>query len=62
MELAEESILFLGGVLLVLAGWMVIHFANPKTSIPIKLLVTISFALGFAGVALLPIDLTVTSV
>ena len=50
------------GFLFVLSLWLVIHYANHKTSILIKLLVAVSFTLGFAGVALLPIDLTVTTV
>lgn len=62
MNRPEDSFLLLLGFLFVLSLWLVIHYANHKTSILIKLLVAVSFTLGFAGVALLPIDLTVTTV
>jgi len=57
-----ESLGFLGGALFVLAAWMVRHFAAPGTSLLIQLLATVSFALGLSGIALLPIDLSITQV
>jgi hypothetical protein len=62
MALPMESLGILGGALFVLAGWLVRHFAAPGTSFMIQLLATISFALGFGGIALLPIDLAITQV
>jgi len=62
MGLPMESLGILGGALFVLAGWIVRHFAAPGTSLLIQLLATISFALGFGGIALLPIDLSITKV
>lgn len=61
MNLVKESLFLLGGVLIIASGWIVQHFASPGTSILIKLLAIISFALGFGGIALLPIDLTATT-
>lgn len=62
MTLPMESLGILGGALFVLAGWLVRHFVAPGTSLLIQLLATISFALGFGGIALLPIDLSITQV
>ena len=62
MNRPEESLLLLTAFLFILAAWLVMHFANSKTSRLTKLLVAISFTLGFVGTALLPIDLTITTV
>mmetsp|Transcript_5562 Transcript_5562/g.8221 ORF Transcript_5562/g.8221 Transcript_5562/m.8221 type:complete len:642 (-) Transcript_5562:117-2042(-) len=52
-----QSLLPLCIALFTLAASLVRHYASPRVSIPVKLLATIAFALGFGGVALLPIDL-----
>jgi hypothetical protein len=62
MSLPVESLAILGGGLFILAAWLVNHFASPGSALLIQLLATISFALGFGGIALLPIDLAITEV
>ena len=62
MTLPMESLGILGGALFVVAASIVRHFAAPATPLLIQLLATISFALGFGGIALLPIDLSITEV
>lgn len=62
MTLPMESLGIIGGALLVLSFWIVRHFAARGTSFLIQLLATISFSLGFGGIALLPIDLSITEV
>ena len=59
---AESTLGILFAIFFVLAALLVNHFAARKTSILILFLVTLSFTLGFGGIALLPIDLTVTTV
>jgi hypothetical protein len=59
---AESTLGILFGIFFVLAAFLVYHFAAPKTPKLILFLVTLSFTLGFGGIALLPIDLTVTTV
>lgn len=59
---AESTLGVLFGILFALAALLVHHFAAPKTSLLILFLVTLSFTFGFGGIALLPIDLTVTTV
>jgi len=55
-----QSLLPLTVLLFSLAAWLVRHYASPPTSILTQLLVTVAFGLGFGGVALLPIDLSLT--
>lgn len=62
MSLPLESLAILGGGLFILSAWLVNHFASRGSALLIKLLATISFALGFGGIALLPIDLAITEV
>lgn len=62
MSLPLESLAILGGGMFILSAWLVNHFASRGSALLIKLLATISFALGFGGIALLPIDLAITEV
>ena len=62
MSLPVESLAILGGGLFILSAWLVNHFASRGSGLFIQLLATISFALGFGGIALLPIDLAITKV
>mmetsp|Transcript_31940 Transcript_31940/g.95639 ORF Transcript_31940/g.95639 Transcript_31940/m.95639 type:complete len:655 (-) Transcript_31940:140-2104(-) len=55
-----QSLAPLWALLFSLATWLVRHFASPGVSILIQALVVLSFGLGFGGVALLPIDLSLT--
>jgi len=59
---AMKFLVFLLFGLLLLSIWLVCHFASPRTSFLTRALVILSFTLGFAGVALLPVDLTMTTV
>lgn len=62
MDLPTEFLLLLLLALFLLSAFLVCHFASPSTSFSIKVFVVFSFGLGFAGVALLPVDLTITTV
>mmetsp|Transcript_30818 Transcript_30818/g.50907 ORF Transcript_30818/g.50907 Transcript_30818/m.50907 type:complete len:619 (+) Transcript_30818:250-2106(+) len=62
MESPTKFLLILLGVVLFLAAFLVCQLSSPNTSFAIRLLVIISFGLGFAGIALLPVDLTITTV
>jgi hypothetical protein len=48
-------------VLLILSYFLIRHYASIQTSCGIQLLATVSFALGFSGTILLPIDLSLTA-
>jgi len=54
------SLLWIGAILLLFSTFLVRHYASPRTSLSIQILVTVSFALGFSGTTLLPIDLSLT--
>ena len=56
-----QSLFWVGTLLLLLSAHLVCHYASPQTSLPIKFLVTVSFAIGFSGTTLLPIDLSLTT-
>lgn len=62
MEETETDLLHylivLFSCLLIVSFLMVRYYASRRTSIPIQLLATISFAAGFSGTLLLPIDLS----
>ena len=62
MDLPTEFLVLLLSSLFLLSAFLVCHFSSPNTSFSIKLLVVFSFGLGFSGVALLPVDLTITTV
>lgn len=62
MTLPFASVVPISTITLLLSGWIVHHFASPTVSIFIRILVTVSFWLGFGGIALLPIDLQLTTV
>ena len=47
--------------LILLSTYLIQHYASPGTSILLRLMVIISFWLGFSGIALLPIDLSRTT-
>ena len=55
-----EYLIGLLTVLLILSFFLIRHYASIQTSCSTKLLATISFALGFSGTILLPIDLSLT--
>ena len=55
-----EYLIGLLTVLLILSFFLIRHYASIQTSCTIKLLAIISFALGFSGTILLPIDLSLT--
>jgi len=57
----QLTLAVLGMVQLLLAVVIVLHYASPRTPLLIKVIATISFALSFAGTALLPIDLNIAS-
>jgi len=56
-----NSLIWVGAVLLLISSFLVRHYASPRTSLWIQFLVTISFALAFSGITLLPIDLSLTT-
>lgn len=62
MDPPTEFLLLLLSALFLLSAFLVCHFASPYTSFSIKAFVVFSFGLGFAGIALLPVDLTITTV
>lgn len=62
MALPLESLIPISTSIFILAAWIVNHYASPGVPFLIKLLVTISLWLGFGGIALLPIDLQITTV
>jgi len=62
MAIPVDSLITLSTALLLLAAWIVHHFASPGVPWLLKLLVTTSFWFGFGGIALLPIDLQITTV
>jgi hypothetical protein len=62
MDVHGEFLLLLLVAVLLLSAFLVCHFASPNTSLLIKTFVVLSFGLGFAGIALLPVDLTITTV
>lgn len=55
-----QCLLPLGFVLFVLSLWIVRHYAMPGTSPFILFLTAASFTFGFFGLALMPIDLSLT--
>jgi hypothetical protein len=62
MDLPTKFLLLALGGLFFFSSYLVCHFANPTANFFIKVLVIVSFASGFAGVALLPVDLAITTV
>jgi len=60
MALLIHSLIWVGAILLLISAFLVRHYASAQTSLSIQSLVTISFALGFSGTTLLPIDLSFT--
>ena len=55
------SLIQLVFLLLCLAQYIVRHYVSPGTSWFIQFLVTVSFTFGFFGLALMPIDLSLTT-
>mmetsp|Transcript_8680 Transcript_8680/g.12342 ORF Transcript_8680/g.12342 Transcript_8680/m.12342 type:complete len:127 (+) Transcript_8680:45-425(+) len=55
------KVVALSTFLLTFAATLVTYFANPRTSLPVKVVTTLSLALGFFGIFLLPIDLSSAS-
>jgi len=55
------TVLPLSLLLVPLCVGIVQHFSSPGTSLGIRLLAIISFWLGFSGIVLLPLDLTIAS-
>lgn len=51
-------LIILASVLLILSFLVVRYYASRRTSMTIQLLATLSFAAGFSGTLLLPIDLS----
>jgi len=56
-----HSLIWVGAILLLISAFLVRHYASPRTSLSVQSLVTISFVLGFSGITLLPIDLSLTT-
>jgi len=56
----SEYLIALFAVLLILSFFLIRHYASIQTSCSIQVLATVSFALGFSGTILLPIDLSLT--
>ena len=56
-----QSLIPLISLLLCLALYVVRHYVSPGTSWFIQFLVTVSFTFGFFGLALMPIDLSLTT-
>ena len=56
-----QSLIPLIFLLLCLALYIVRHYVSPGTSWFIQFLVTVSFTFGFFGLALMPIDLSLTT-
>lgn len=56
-----QSLIPLISLLLCLALYIVRHYVSPGTSWFIQFLVTVSFTFGFFGLALMPIDLSLTT-
>jgi len=54
------SLVIQTSIIVLLSITLVQHYAMPGTSLIIRALVSLSFSLGFCGIALLPIDLSVT--
>ena len=48
-------------VILIFSALLVRYYANPGTSFPVKSIATLSFCFGLFGIALLPIDLSLTT-
>ena len=56
-----QSLIPLIVLLLCLALYIVRHYVSPGTSFFIQFLVTVAFTFGFFGLALMPIDLSLTT-
>lgn len=56
-----QSLIPLIVLLLCLALYIVRHYVSPGTSWFIQFLVTVAFTFGFFGLALMPIDLSLTT-
>ena len=48
-------------VILIFSALLVRYYATPGTSFPVKTIATLSFCFGLFGIALLPIDLSLTT-
>ncbi len=57
-----EYLAALGTVQLILSAILIRYYASPQVSFATMTLATISFALGFSGTVLLPIDLSLTEI
>ena len=56
-----QSLILLIVLLLCLALYIVRHYVSPGTHVFIQFLVTVAFTFGFFGLALMPIDLSLTT-